>query len=79
VTRTRTYRLSGPQKRALRAIAEGRPAASHCQTQSDYGGLHGTMFSLRRHGLLNQDNTLTGLGREALVSGQVVETVDAKR
>ena len=60
--------LSGSQVRVLGHIAAGRPIYDHCKTKSDWGGLAGTMASLLRHGLIEGEESLTEIGREALAN-----------
>lgn len=45
-------RLSRPMLRVLRHLANGRPPSAHCRTQSDYGGLEGTVRALERRRLI---------------------------
>jgi len=63
-------KLSFAQLRALRGAAEGNPA-SGIHGQSAHGGLTATLWSLRKRGLLNNDNALTDAGREVLRTGNM--------
>ncbi len=57
--------LTLTMRRVLLAIHRGQPLASHTRTQADYGGLERTILALRRRGLLDWQNKLTGIGLEA--------------
>lgn len=52
-------------QRVLRNLADGGQVYDHCRTQSDYGGLAGTVAALQRRGLLNDQLQLTQAGRKA--------------
>ena len=60
---SKSERLSFPMKRVLRAIRDCREPGEHCRTQSDWGGLDGTMRALLRRGLINDKHNLTKAGR----------------
>ena len=55
-------RLSSQQIRALAHARDGDPLDLHCRTQSEYGGLAGTVLSLMKRGLLTKDAKITELG-----------------
>ncbi len=57
--------LSLATRRVLLALLRGQPLNYHCTTQSDYGGLQSTIMALRRRGLLDHQQKLTGIGLEA--------------
>lgn len=59
-------KLSPQMLRVLTNIAAGKGAAFHCRTQSDYGGLTGTIQALIRRGLLTYEHKLTKEGRKAI-------------
>ena len=59
-------KLSANQRRVLLNRISGLPIYHHCRGRSGYGGLARTVESLRRHGLLDQNNDITELGRDAL-------------
>jgi hypothetical protein len=59
-------KLSKAQMRVLNNVGEGLKAHHHCRTNSDWGGLSGTLISLRKRGLLADDGGLTDAGREAI-------------
>lgn len=63
-------KLSPAQQRALRNLLRGEPLHGHCRTQSDYGGLHGTIFSLLRRGLITPGRELTEEGRAAALGNE---------
>ena len=66
-----TKRLSPSQRRALENLAADLPANLGVHGQSAHGGLAGTVFSLRRHGLLGWDDWLvTDKGLAALTAGR---------
>lgn len=52
----------------LTNLAMGRKAHHHCQSQSDYGGLDGTIRSLVERGLINWECELTDAGKEYVKS-----------
>lgn len=58
-------KLSSAQLRALAGAAEGNPARG-IHGQAAHGGLHGTLWSLRKRGLLTTAHKLTDAGREVL-------------
>jgi hypothetical protein len=60
----RKKKLSMPMIRVLVNLRLGNRAAHHCRTQSDYGGLHGTMMALMRHGLINRKYDLLRSGKD---------------
>lgn len=53
------------QQRVLQNIAAGHSADAHCRSRSDYGGLSGTLVSLRKAGWLD-DNGITDAGLTAI-------------
>lgn len=58
-------RLSPAMVRALRGLVERGSLYAFCKTESDYGGLVGTLRSLRDRGLLDENHNLTKEGRAA--------------
>lgn len=68
-------KLSPAQRRALTLIAQGRPAYSGMRTQSQHGGLSGTLSSLHRRQYLNSDGEVTEAGLKALGVPQRKDTV----
>lgn len=56
---------SPAQRRVLEHLAAGRPSDWHCRTQSDHGGLSGTVVSLHRNGWM-RDAEITDAGRAAI-------------
>lgn len=54
--------------RVLLNLDAGHPASQHCKTQSQYGGLSGTLFALMGRGLITNRETLTAAGREAVAA-----------
>ncbi len=70
-------RLSWPMKRLLVCLAKGGQARDLCHSQSDYGGMHGTVFALQRRGLLNwKTGGLTAEGRK--LAAELVEAQKPK-
>ena len=61
-------RLSPAQSAALSKIAAGKRASDGFRSQSEYGGLTGTLLSLRRRGLLDIHDAITPAGRAALAA-----------
>lgn len=59
-------KLSYPMLRVLRHLAAGLSACYHCKTQSDYGGLEGTMRALAKRGLMTWEYKITEAGREVV-------------
>lgn len=62
-------KLRKPTPRMLEVlgwIAKGYGAGYDCNCQSDYGGREGTLFALRKRGLLDRDNKITEAGRTLL-------------
>ncbi|CAB3717809.1 hypothetical protein [Achromobacter marplatensis] len=58
-------KLTPNQRRVLENLAAGRRADSHCVGRSEFGGLTGTIASLRRAGLMDR-NAITDAGRQAI-------------
>jgi hypothetical protein len=65
--------LSIAQRRVMRNLLAGRSASAGVEGMSGYGGLQGTLMSLRRRGLLDDDNELTPAGLVALPGHTLVE------
>lgn len=61
-------KLSNRQLRVLLNLAAGRDPAAHCNRQSDWAGLQGTVDSLLRQKLVEQGLVLTDAGRQVLKS-----------
>jgi hypothetical protein len=65
-------KLTPNQRRVLENLAAGRRADSHCVGRSQFGGLTGTLASLRRAELIDL-NGLTDAGREAISPQQTAK------
>lgn len=50
----------------LRRLYAGDPPDVGCNTQSDYGGRHGTLQALVRRGFIDNDFKVTDAGRRLL-------------
>jgi len=59
-------KLSPSMLRALVNVFKGRSISYHCRSQSDYGGLDGTVRALVKRGLLTWEHELTEAGKEAV-------------
>ena len=62
----KTLKLSPAQWHALFNLAKGRAPGYGLVGMSEMGGLVGTMASLYRRGLVDQDHRLTDAGRIAV-------------
>lgn len=56
-------RLSGPQLRVLRNLADGWPADVGLHGRSQYGGHVSVMRALRKRGLIDEEDKITAAGR----------------
>ena len=59
--------LSFPQLRLLKCLRDGEPINSHCNSQSDYGGLATTRYSLQQRGYITWDCEITEMGLNAIL------------
>jgi len=62
-------KLTVAQRKVLLNIAVGRDPGDGLQGRSAWGGLHRTLWSLRRHGFV-RDGKVTDAGRAALRGGK---------
>ncbi len=64
-------KLSPQQVRLLKNLKDGNPINGHCETQSDYGGLHGTVLWARQRKYMFRDaDKITLAGLLALEAGR---------
>jgi hypothetical protein len=59
-------KLSKAQRRVLENLKNGRKIYDHCRSNSDWGGLAGTIDSLHRRRFLDNDGGITAAGLDAL-------------
>ena len=64
-------RMSEQMLAVLRNAEAGRGLISHVSGLAAMGGASGTVYALRKRGLIGQDQRLTPAGVEALKTGRV--------
>lgn len=64
-----SIRLSDPQKRMLKNIAAGRGSHWGLATQSEWGGAVATLASLKRLGLVDENDNATPAGQAEAAKG----------
>lgn len=62
--------MSPQQLRALRCGRDRQPFNGHCRSQSDYGGLTCTLYSLQLIGYIDKEHRITNSGRKALEAAE---------
>ncbi len=50
----------------LKALAAGNNPTAHFRTSAQYGGSNGTVYALKRRGLIDRAGEITTAGRDAI-------------